>query len=1115
MSLSGIHQRFTGATRQQASDDISVSERVAVVAAASVIPEGGIGGLLMKLLTAGKIPVACGSRRRTGTGTSGTFESSATMVASQANALYPAMKRANETYEFGPFRLEVGERRLLRDGQPLQLRAKVFDTLRVLVQNHGRLVGKDELMKAVWPDAIVEEGNLAHNLTVLRRTLGGKEAAQQYVETVPGQGYRFIAAVTAVPQPGEPLGTSAGQAPVSWEQRLEAARAALASTGIATSIEHNLPGHVVGRAKELAELLSAFQIACSGQARVFCIGGEPGVGKSTLFQQFLVEQRSGGVNCAVAIGRCSERLAESEAYLPVLEALEGLVSGPSGCEVAELMKLVAPTWYVQVAPLWASADPSFAAVVSDAKAASRERMKRELASFLQEISRIQPVVVFLDDLHWADASTTELLAYLPQKLAPCRVLIAVAYRPSEMLLGQHPFVAIKHELQKQHLCREMTVELLSREDIRAYLSLEIPDHEMPGDFAELVHRRTEGNPLFMVDLVRHLREQGALDRPFELTEYEMPTSVRGMIQRRLDQLNEGELQLLAAAAVQGQEFDSRILADVLHLPPAVVEERLRRLDRVHFLVRFLRERELPDQSLSLSYTFAHALYQQAIQETATPSRRAELSQAAAEALLRRYGDSRGPVASNLALLFECAREFDRAADHYIEAAANAARLFANEEAVSLSKRAIANAEKLHGAARHSRVLAAAMRLAQFHLALSRFDEAAADFELAEQAAEEAGDIEGRVRAVCGRAMALFGLQQLAEMRREGERAIELARASGSEAAEATADTIMAIDELHSGDLENAERRFNRAIPILRRDGLWVQSLDAIGIRGLLHAWRLEYEEVQETSAWVIEQARKLDVPFYILENNFVLGMALANQGRLSQAADVLKSGVHVAELNGERYFAPRLTVTLAWVYQEMRDTEASIRLGNEAGRLAREMNVRDAEAYAQLHLARQSLDLNDPREAAEHLRHAEELLAKDHLFKWRHTIRLQEELADYWLACGDLKKSAAHAISALEQANRTLSWKHIAWARKLIGDVAAREERFTDAEQTYQAALRVLESHPCPVVEWKILAAWAGLANTQRQCGLRDELLGRCGQVKNDLAESIADEKSRRRFLSR
>src|SRR5262245_60989550 len=501
----------------------------------------------------------------------------------------PVMKGAREIYEFGPFRLEVKERRLLRDGQPLQIRAKVFDTLRVLVENHGRLVGKDDLMKAVWPDAVVEEGNLSHNLTVLRKTLGDKGTGRQHIETVPGQGYRFIATVRSGDSE-EAAEAAPDQPTASWEQRLEAARAALASKRIVIPTQESVIGNVVGRTKELAELLSGFQTACSGKGVLLCIAGEPGIGKSTLFEQFLAAHRLRGANCAVAIGCCSERLAESEAYLPVLEALETLLAAVCGREFGELMKLLAPTWYVQVAPLWASADPSFAGVVSDARAASRERMKRELALFLQEVSRIQPLIIFLDDLHWADASTTELLAYLSQRLASDRVMIVVAYRQSEMLISHHPFVSIRHELQKQHLCREIAVDLLSRNDIQNFLSLEIPDQEIPRDFVELVCRRTEGNPLFMVDLVRHLREQGALVRPLELIEHHLPESVRSMVHRRVDQLGESELVLLAAASVQGQEFDSRIVADVLHLQPAVVEEQLHRLDRVHFFVRFIREK---------------------------------------------------------------------------------------------------------------------------------------------------------------------------------------------------------------------------------------------------------------------------------------------------------------------------------------------------------------------------------------------------------------------------------------------------------------------------------------------------------------------------------------------
>jgi pimeloyl-ACP methyl ester carboxylesterase/DNA-binding winged helix-turn-helix (wHTH) protein len=109
-----------------------------------------------------------------------------------------AIRSESDSYEFGPFRLEVAEHRLLRDGQPVRLRGKVFETLHALVARHGHLVRKDELMKLVWPDSIVEENNLDHTISQLRKALGD---SGEYIETVPRQGYRFVAEVRGARRP--------------------------------------------------------------------------------------------------------------------------------------------------------------------------------------------------------------------------------------------------------------------------------------------------------------------------------------------------------------------------------------------------------------------------------------------------------------------------------------------------------------------------------------------------------------------------------------------------------------------------------------------------------------------------------------------------------------------------------------------------------------------------------------------------------------------------------------------------------------------------------------------------------------------------------------------------
>src|SRR5262249_36217142 len=149
-------------------------------------------------------------------------------------------------------------------------------------------------------------------------------------------------------------------------------------------------------------------------------------------ESFLEELAARDQTCSVARGRCSERLAGTEAYLPFLEALDSLLQGESGASVAQTMKLLAPTWYVQLAPL-AADDPSLARVLTEAKEISKERRNRELGVFLHEVSRQRPMFMFLDDIHWADPSSVDLLASLGSKCSGWRLLLLLAYRHTDLL----------------------------------------------------------------------------------------------------------------------------------------------------------------------------------------------------------------------------------------------------------------------------------------------------------------------------------------------------------------------------------------------------------------------------------------------------------------------------------------------------------------------------------------------------------------------------------------------------------------------------------------------------------------------------------------------------------
>jgi tetratricopeptide (TPR) repeat protein len=458
----------------------------------------------------------------------------------------------------------------------------------------------------------------------------------------------------------------------------------------------------VGREQERQELRNVFGRVAAGQSLVLAVTGEAGIGKTSLVEDFLAELDVSQHRPVIARGRCSERLAGTEAYLPLLEMLDSLMHRTRGESFSELMKSCAPTWFLQVATL--SPDGStIERLQADLRTASQERMKREMGSLLQEISRVAPLVIFLDDLHWADISTIDLINYLAGRFEGMRVLVLGTYRRSEVALSEHPLLQVKSTLKQRGLFRELPLEFLERGDVERYLSLEFPEHRLPSELATLVHLKTEGSPLFMADLLRYLKDRRVLAqegghwvlaRPLEEVERELPESVRSMISRKIERLSENDRKLAIAASVQGHEFDSAVVSEALGLDPGDIEERLEALDRVHVFVRAVGEHEFPDRTLTLRYRFVHVLYQNVLYASLQPTRRASLSGKVAAALAKHHGPAAAGVAAQLAVLYESARDFPNAAAQFLVAAQHAASLFGFREAAALAKRGLKALEGL-------------------------------------------------------------------------------------------------------------------------------------------------------------------------------------------------------------------------------------------------------------------------------------------------------------------------------------------------------------------------------------------------------------------------------------
>ncbi|HEU0176376.1 MAG TPA: AAA family ATPase [Blastocatellia bacterium] len=701
----------------------------------------------------------------------------------------------------------------------------------------------------------------------------------------------------------------------------------------------------VGREAECAELQASFESVAAGHGQLVCVTGEPGIGKTTVVEEFLNEASAGGRSRFIARGRCSERLEGTGAYLPLLEAMEGLIrsqKGPAREDVDRLMERTAPSWRAQITrrPLTPEgAEPPR----SERMAASLEQMKWELKAFFQELSLRQPVVLFLDDIHWSDISTIDLLAFLGSKFDQLRMLIVVTYRPSELLLARSPFMQVMLDFQSRGLRREIGLRFFSRGEIERYLSVEFPGHNFPQEFPDFIQEKTEGNPLFMVDLIRYLRDRDVIHREGEswtLAEAipdigpELPESVRGMIQRKINQLDDADLRLLTAASVQWQEIDSAVLSKVLDIDSGQVEERLQALDEIHAFVRFVGEHELPDKTLTLRYRFVHGLYQNILYASLKPTRRAALSETTAAALLGFYNEKSHPIAADLALLFKAARKFSRAADYFLLAAQNAANVFAYQEAIELSRRGLESLKSLPDAPEQTNQ---EMRL-QITLGMSLIAVKGYATPDVERAFTRARELCMRTEASPQVFPVLRGLSlfystrpKLDEARKLGEQLLRLAEGQQDtsihmEALFSLSFTLFFMGEF-AASLECAEReidldsRIDQTTPYDQSATIGCLAVASLAL------WALGFpDQALVRSRQGVTLARRLSQPFNIARSLAYEALLLLLRGDWNASVDSAREAINLSRQYGFSYWMAMASIYLGYTLFKQGQREEGIRI---------------------------------------------------------------------------------------------------------------------------------------------------------------------------------------------
>lgn len=883
---------------------------------------------------------------------------------------------------FGAFCFDRSNECLWRGAQLIKLRPKAFRVLNQLITQPGQLVTKEQLFEAVWPETFVGDAVLKVAIRELRDALDDDPKTPEYIETAHRRGYRFIGQIAEM-----------GPRPAKHDMlRSEIFGGALAQQTGYRSWEF------VGREEALSLLKNSLQQMLAGTSQLVFVTGEAGIGKTALVDTFVSQI---GANIRIGRGQCLEQYGTSEAYLPVLDAMSRLCR--QSVEVVDKLRSHAPMWLAQMPSFIRASERE--ALNREVAGATRERMLREIAGAFEAVAADTPIVLILEDLHWSDYSTLDLISYLANQRHAARLMVIGTYRPVELTFSKHPLRAVKQELLAKQLCQELSLDYLSEEKVGAYLSLKFPANRFPPELAALIHDKTEGNPLFLVNAVDYLIAVGAiiedesgwtLGVELERVEVGVPRSVVEMIEKQLDQLDEDEKRMLEAASVAGIEFSSLAIA------AALGDDKTARCDELVRRGQFIQHRgieELPDGESTARYGFIHALYQNVLYDRLSTAKCVQMHQRIGERGEEIYGERVTEIAPELAMHFERSRDYKRAARYLEHAAHNAIRRFAYREAVALAKRGLHLLGELPDTVEKARQELGLQLTIGLPLAATKG-----------YAHPDVGVAYSRARELCGRLgetielpKVLWGLWAFHMLRAELATAREIANqflrlAENSRLLTMRGHLALEVTLLNMGDFVQCEEHFKKALSVYNRErdrddaflysqdsgvaicshvarALWLLGRPDQALRQINEALRLAHEtsephslahafyfasfvhhlrgenvKAEEYADAAIALSREHRLPLYEAMSSIIRGWVVFQRGSQSDGIEEMRKGLTEHQATGTQLTRPHYLMLLAEALRKLGRSGEALGVLDEAMELIHSRD--EAHSLAEIHRIR-------------------------------------------------------------------------------------------------------------------------------------------------------------------
>ena len=806
----------------------------------------------------------------------------------------------------------------------------------------------------------------------------------------------------------------------------------------------------VGRERERAHLSRLLEEACSGTRHLVFVTGDPGIGKTTIVESFVGELAA--TDTLVARGQCVPQQGGGEPYLAVLQALGELVRGPRGRQFVSLLARQAPTWVAQMP--WILSDEEFEAVRVRLIGATTDRMLREMVEALEAMSRETPLVLVLEDLHWSDPSTVDLLNAVARRRESARLLVVGTYRRTDAVAQEHPVHRLAQQLRGRGLATEIAVGPLSLDAVDEYAASRV-GAKTSRAVAGVLRERTGGNPLFVTTLLDSWLDDDLLaeDPDLEQLGRHVPETVRDLIDQMLDDLDSADAELLTAASVVGLEFSPMALAAAATREETEVETRCDALAHSGRFIERAGEEQWPDSTVDSHYRFAHDLHREVLYDRLPAGQRAQTHLRVGLLLESKYGERAKEIAPKLAEHFVRGGDAARAVVALRLAAEQAFERLAHREALEHLTNALAMLERLpDDDHRASEELTLQAMLAFAQLAVRGFSapEAEAAFVRARELAERLGRTDEH-------GWALFRLGTLYEVRGEYhrsrefvEQALAVAEQTSSKGLLLESHELLACVLFHQGVFGEAVEHAERGLAAY--DGQYSSALTAAygeNAGAACHTWAalslwfagfpdLARKRARDAIA-VAEDARRRHGRATALAHS-----AIVEQCRLDvdAARERAENAMGIAAEDGYRYRLAMATIVHGWAIAAAGSCEEGV-----------------AEVERGLELSRATgARMDDP-----------------------YYLAL---LADARMRAGNVDAACAAVEAAFEQAPPGRGFFFESELYRLGGELELRRGSSAKAEERFKKAVEVARAQNALSLE---LRAALSLASLLRETGRDDE----------------------------